>query len=244
MSEIIELKNLKSGVSGIYKLNYPNGKIYIGMSCDIKRRMYEHNNIKRLETHKQSPCDLAIKKYGAFEEIEILEYIDNLTLLGEREQYWINFYHSNEKEIGYNLTIGGDGELLFGENNPNATFSNEEVLDIRKRRFLGERKRDVYQDYQQFSFSSFEHVWLGRGYSNIGQEYLIPTGAKTRQEYSSIANSGSRNNKAKLNEKMVREIRRRYDNGESPIDIQKDFSLVNINSIRRVCKRETWKNVI
>lgn len=43
---------------------------------------------------------------------------------------------------------------------------------------------------------------------------------------------------------MVKEIRRRYDAGESPISIQKDFSFVNINSIRRVCKRETWKNVI
>ena len=244
MSEIIKLKDLKDGVSGIYKLNYPNGKIYIGMSCNIKRRMYEHNNIKRLETHKQLPCDLAIKKYGSFEEIEILEYIDDLNLLGEREQYWINFYHSNEKEIGYNLTNGGDGELLFGENNPVATFTNEQVLDIRKRRFLGKRKRDVYQDYQQFSFSSFEHVWLGRGYPNVGQEYIIPVGAKTRQEYSSIANSGSRNNKAKLNEEMVKDIRKRYDNGESPIDIQKDYSFVNINSIRRVCKRETWKNVI
>ena len=49
---------------------------------------------------------------------------------------------------------------------------------------------------------------------------------------------------AKLNENMVKEIRRRYDSGENPMSIQKDFSFVNINSIRRVCKRETWKNVI
>ena len=51
MSIIIELKNLQQNVSGIYKINYPNGKIYIGQSNDIKRRMYEHNNLKRLETH-------------------------------------------------------------------------------------------------------------------------------------------------------------------------------------------------
>lgn len=244
MGEIIKLKDLPNKVSGIYKLNYPNGKIYIGFSNDIKRRMYEHNNIKRLETHKQFPCDLAIKKYGLFEEVEILEYITDISKLGEREKYWIQFYHSDNEEIGYNLTPGGDQSMLFGENATNSIFTNDQVLNIRKRRFLGERKCDVYKDYNNFSFSTFEHIWLGRGYPNIGQEYIIPIGEKTRQEYSSIANSGSRNNKAKLNEEIVKEIRKRYDAGESPVDIQKDFSMVNINSIRRVCKRETWKNVI
>lgn len=34
--------------------------------------MYEHNNINRLKSHSNMPCDLAIKKYGCFEEIEIL----------------------------------------------------------------------------------------------------------------------------------------------------------------------------
>lgn len=243
MGEIIKIKQLPLNVSGIYKLNYPNGKIYIGLSHDIKRRMYEHNNINRLKTHHNSPCDLAIKKYGPFEEIEILEYISDTQLLNERERYWIAYYHSNQKEIGYNLTSGGDNSFLVGENSVSAVFTNEQVLDIRKRRFLGERKRDVYQDYTNFSFATFERVWLGRGYPNVGKEYIIPKGYKTRQEYSSIANSGSKNNKAKLNEKMVKEIRQRYDTGESPISIQKDYSCVNVNSIRRVCKRETWKNV-
>lgn len=244
MSEIIKIKDLADGVCGIYKLNYPNGKIYIGLSTNIKRRMYEHNNPKRLETHKPTPCDLAIKKYGKFEEIEILEYVDDPSKLGEREQYWIAYYKSNNKNIGYNLTPGGDSSMLFGENNSNASLTNDEVLDIRKRRFMGERKRDVYQDYKHYSFSTFEHIWLGRGYSNIGQEYIIPTGSKTRQEYSSIANSGSRNNKAKLNEEMVKEIRKRYDSGESWHTIYTDYKdIVSLQSIKRVCQRETWKNV-
>lgn len=69
----IKLKDLEPHVSGIYKLTYPNNKIYIGQSKDIKRRMYEHNNFNRLKNHFNSPCDLAIKKYGKFEEIEILD---------------------------------------------------------------------------------------------------------------------------------------------------------------------------
>ena len=30
--------------SGIYKINFPNGKSYIGMSVDIENRIKEHNN--------------------------------------------------------------------------------------------------------------------------------------------------------------------------------------------------------
>lgn len=240
MSEIVKLNELKGGVSGIYKLNYPNGKIYIGLSTDIRRRMWEHNNSKRLETHYETPCDKAIAKYGTFTEVEILEYVEP-DKLNEREQYWIEFYHSNEKEIGYNLTIGG--AALFGEDAPIAVFTNEQVLDIRKRRFNGERKIDVYQDYKNFSFGTFERVWLGRGYPTVGQEYLIPTNSIPRQVYSSIANTGEKNNKAKLTEADVRAIRSRFDSGEKVASIAKDYTFVNINSIRRVCNRQTWTHV-
>lgn len=234
----MKIKELKNGVSGIYKLNFPNGKIYIGLSNDIKRRMYEHNNTNRLKNHYNTPCDLAIQKYRRFEEIEILEYVEDPSLLSEREQYWISKFHSNEKSIGYNLTPGG--EALLGEDNPNSVFSNEEVLEIRKRRFAGERKIDVYQDYSDKSFGTFEKIWLGKSFPHIGKEFIIPTNEISRQEYSSIANRGENNNKAKLTENDVKAIRKRYDNGEKVGSISKDFPFVNKNSIRRVCKRETW----
>lgn len=242
MSEQILIKNLPPAISGIYKLNYPNGKIYIGQSCDIKRRMYEHNNINRLTTHKfNPPCDLAIQKYGAFETIEILEYCDPIDL-NEREQYWIKLYDATNKNIGYNLTEGGFS--LQGENHPEATFTNEEVLDIRKRRFLGERKINVYKDYQNHPFGTFERIWLGRGYNNVGKEYIIPPHTISRQVYSSKANSGENNGRAKLTENDIREIRRRYDNNEKIKKISQDFPCVNYNTIRRICKRETWKNIV
>lgn len=239
---IIKLNELKSGVSGIYKINFPNGKYYIGLSNDIKRRMYEHNNIRRLDTHKfQQPCDLAIRKYGKITEIEILEENDDYELLNEREKYWIQYYDATNKEKGYNLTIGGNS--LTGEDHPECTFSNDDILDIRKRRFAGERKIDVYQDYKNHPFGTFERIWLGRTAPTIGKEYIILPNEIPRQIYSSIANRGQNNNKAKLTEEDVINIRKRYDNGESIANIAKDYTFINQNSIRRVCKRETWKHI-
>ena len=57
----IKIEDLEDNMMGIYKINYPNGKIYIGLSTNIKRRMKEHNH----NSHKNlPPCDAAIKKYG------------------------------------------------------------------------------------------------------------------------------------------------------------------------------------
>ena len=55
-------ENLK--VCGIYKLNYDNGKIYIGQALSIYSRAIEHNS-KNIQI-----CDQALKKHQA--SIEIL----------------------------------------------------------------------------------------------------------------------------------------------------------------------------
>lgn len=239
---IVKLNELKNGIQGIYKLNYPNGKIYIGQSNDIKRRMYEHNNINRLKNHYNSPCDLAIQKYGRLEEVEILEIIEDSNLLDEKEKYWISFYHSDNKEIGYNLTNGG--KSLNGEYHPNSKLNDLEIFVIRKKRFQGERKKDVFKLYEnKISFNGFENIWLGRTAPQIGKEFIIPTNEISRQEYSSIANRGENNGMAKLNKEKVLKIREMYDNGETIANISKIFTEVNKASIRRVCKRETWKNI-
>lgn len=54
----INVKDIPNKFSCIYKINYPNGKIYIGQTCNLKRRINEHNNFSKAA----QPCDLAIKK--------------------------------------------------------------------------------------------------------------------------------------------------------------------------------------
>ena len=234
----IKVKDLLANMMGIYKINYPNGKIYIGLSRDIRRRMYEHNNFNKAKT----PCDLAIVKYGKIKEIEILEFIHDEKKLSERENYWINFYHSNDKNIGYNLTPGGEG--LANEDSPVAIYSNEDVLEIRKRRSQGERKKDVYKDYSNYSFSSFERIWLGKGYPNIGTEFIIPANSISRQEYSSKANNGLNNGRTKCSREMILNIRNQYEVlNKTFTEIHKQYQDYSFNTIRRIAKRETFKDV-
>lgn len=52
----------------------------------------------------------AVKKYG-YENFkrEILEFCETKEELNEREKFWIRELNSNNIEIGYNLTKGGEG---------------------------------------------------------------------------------------------------------------------------------------
>ena len=93
----------------IYKITSPSGKIYIGQTKDLNKRLKVYQYLKsRLQ--KQPKLYNSFKKYGFdVHEVEILE--DNIPmeinrdLLDEREVYWIKFYDSYNN--GLNCNIGG-----------------------------------------------------------------------------------------------------------------------------------------
>jgi len=114
---------------GIYKIDFPNGKIYIGQAKDIKERMRHHNNPNNLETL----VDQKIKQYlGKVKNFTLLEYNldpNNQTELDKKEIYYIQYYKSTIKENGYNISPGGNsGNPLVCQ----PKFSKEETLEIIK----------------------------------------------------------------------------------------------------------------
>lgn len=94
----------------IYKItNQINGKIYIGKTLkDISSRWKEHCRTAKKACCEKRPLYMAINKYGIenFKIEQVEECAD--TILNEREQYWIDYYHSFK--TGYNMTKGGDGK--------------------------------------------------------------------------------------------------------------------------------------
>lgn len=120
-------KDLKN-IQGIYKINFPNGKCYIGLSNQIRTRIKEHIN-KDYREHPNLPISKAINKYG-ITDVEILEEVQgDRQLLQEREKYWIQYYDSTNREKGYNLSPGGDG-TAEGCLNHQAKLNNEQILEL------------------------------------------------------------------------------------------------------------------
>jgi group I intron endonuclease len=86
----------------IYKItNEINGKIYIG------------KNATSLPNYMGSGVILneAKLKYGIenFSKEILEDGIQDIETLNRREVYWISFFNSQDRTIGYNITTGGDG---------------------------------------------------------------------------------------------------------------------------------------
>lgn len=92
--------------SGIYLLRcITNGKVYIGQSQNIYQRIMEHRSrIKSTTKNYQSTrIYLAMKKYGAENfYVEVLEKVEDLSIIDDREQYYLDYFNSTNNKIGYN----------------------------------------------------------------------------------------------------------------------------------------------
>ena len=97
---------------GIYKItNLVNGKVYIGQSTDIHRRIIVHKSRAFQENDAQRDCHLyrAIRKYGVQNfEFEVVEECP-VSELNAKEILYIDMYKSYDEEYGYNMTRGGEG---------------------------------------------------------------------------------------------------------------------------------------
>ena len=93
--------------SGIYRIDGPNGKFYIGSAKRFKTRWSGHLSHLRKGTHANQKLQMAWNKYGeqAF-VFSIVEVVDDHSKLIEREQHWID--KTEAVANGYNILLVAD----------------------------------------------------------------------------------------------------------------------------------------
>ena len=90
-------------INGIYGIkNKELGQWYIGQAKNIMDRWREH--LKDLDDPKY-PLHIDMAENVTNFEFHILEVVDDVSQLDDREKYWIDYYDSYLN--GYNLTRGG-----------------------------------------------------------------------------------------------------------------------------------------
>jgi len=101
---MIKGKEIKN-VSGIYKIiNLVNGKFYLGSSNNCHQRWMEHLSDLRRNCHHSIHFQRAWNKYGEENFIhEIIEAVENIELIIEIEQYWLDNLQPYLKDKGYNI---------------------------------------------------------------------------------------------------------------------------------------------
>lgn len=127
---------------GIYLIEIiPTGLIYVGKSGNLYRRKCQYKNI--IKGNKPSRLYnirfiTHLQRYG-IENIKftILEFVErNNELLSEKEMYWINYYKSNDRYIGYNLNIDSSTKTTVSD-------ETEKSISTRVRNYPIDGKKEV-----------------------------------------------------------------------------------------------------
>jgi len=116
----------------VYKIeNKLNNKIYIGITIQGARTRFLHH-LYESRSGSSFPIHRSINKYGKENfTIDTIEVCDSAEKMKEREKFWISFYNTTDRSIGYNRTIGGDG--TFGR------LHSDETKEKIRRKALGRR---------------------------------------------------------------------------------------------------------
>jgi group I intron endonuclease len=95
---------------GIYRIiNKLTGKIYIGSTHDFEERKYQHFNLLKRGKHPAKYLQHSFNKHGIENFLfEIIETVDKVESLLNREQFYLDSLKPYNSKIGYNtLKIAG-----------------------------------------------------------------------------------------------------------------------------------------
>jgi group I intron endonuclease len=218
--------------------NKTNGKIYIGKTNNIDRRQVEH--LSKSKTSNNGHFYNAIRKYGfnSF-ELDILFECENEDEAYLKEMDYIKLYKSNDKNLGYNSTLGGEGLRGISEDTRKKMSENAKLRTGEKNGFFGkklskEHKRKISRS------NSGNKYWLGKHHTNDTKEKLSEINIGKRRSVKTEFKSGQAPSNAKLTMEQAQEIRVKYSCGKTQEELANEYNVSKI-SIWRIVSNKSFK---
>ena len=134
----------------IYKLTFPSGKLYIGQTKNLEKRIKRHIRASRENINR--PLYDAIRHYG--ENSFSVDVLEECTIqnVDEREVYYIKTFDTQVKN-GYNLDGGGRSNRLISD------ITRKKLSDNAKQKYLLTGKTSTtgkkYTDEERENISKF-----------------------------------------------------------------------------------------
>lgn len=221
----MEIKG-KFNYSGIYCLkNTVNDKCYIGSAQKLNYRLWNHKHKLIKGNHANKILQNFVNKYGINTlYFEILEKVEDISSLLEREQYYLD-------KLAPEFNI-----LKKAGSNIGTTMSEEQKLKISKSRkgilHTEETKKRISESLKGKKKSK-EHS------AKVGLKHKGKTISQSQRNKISNANKGNITT-PKVNWDIVREIRELHQKGIKDKELALKFNLskVQINNIRNY---KSWK---
>ncbi len=156
-------------IAGIYKIESPDGKIYIGKTKNFKARYnhYKYDYQNQRGDHINEYLMRAFDKHGyenfIFEIVEICKFED----LSEREFYYMDLYKTIERDKGYNLRMdSSSGMLIANETREKLSLSLQKSWARGDREFHGEKLKESWANNPE------RRVAQSKLFSEIKTKYL------------------------------------------------------------------------
>ena len=179
-------------ITGIYMIKCKiNNKVYIGQSKNIKDRWKQHKKELRNNKHDNKNIQKDWNEYGqnSFEFNIIAECEENE--LNELEKKYINEYKSYDKNFGYNMTLGKNGnggEIYTGE-------AKKKMSEAKKGKHHTEETRKKISE-SKMGHEVREETRKKISESKMGYNHTEETKKKMSKNHSDF--SGSKNPKANM----------------------------------------------
>lgn len=228
----------------IYKIQFPNGKVYIGQSCNYHNRWREH--LREAALGNTTKVYKAMRKYKT--DITSFSIIEENILTQEeanaKEIYYIKKYDSWHN--GYNCNSGGGNiEHLSGENHPLSILTDVELYELRQiRASKMYSMNEVYSFYKdRISYSGFQKDWNYETRQDIASQWnteKLSHYYKTDKGYC----IGEKSVHSKLSNDEVIKIRDAYwVKGIKMKDIWNNYkSLYSLSGFRKIVLGKTYTN--
>lgn len=147
---------------GIYIIKcFANNKVYIGQSINLEKRVREHKNKLIRNAHPNLHLQKAFNKYGkeqfSFEYLYILpveEYTKEK--LDALEIQYISLFNSNNRDNGYNIESGGNG------NGRASAETRDKLSRAMKGKYVG---RKLSEKTKALMSEHSARYWLGKHHS-------------------------------------------------------------------------------
>lgn len=190
----------------LYKITFPNGKVYFGVSINPEKRLKRHKS----SAHKGSKNYLlhhALRKYPDQETFEIIKW-GTVEEIFKAEAEYIYNHSSSERKYGYNMALGGTSGMLNRSHSEKSkqlmsesksgnkhhkywegkTFSEEhkkKMSEARRKRpgpNLGRKLTDSWKENISKSTSGENNSFYGRTHSPETLEKMRVAQRKWREE--------------------------------------------------------------
>lgn len=248
----------------LYVAVFPNNKIYVGITVDIRDRKTTHKS--KAKTGWDGYLYNAIRKYG-FENIiwNVADGYSDWKKLCVLEKEEIARYKSNDRNFGYNISDGGDGtvgikhteewkkmmsERMSGENSPSW---GRRLTDEQKKHLSEINTGEKHPRFGRIPTEK-QKIALANGFIKYCEENGHPWAGKNHSAESkrkiSEANSGEKNGmyrkrstSRKLTDVAVIEIRNKYKTGDySLLELASKFN-VGQTTISDIIKNKKYKDI-